>query len=130
MNVGLVNKRKDQYYMMYTINEDILESPLKNWLIGDDKEQEEENQRENIYRQKTIDNFFKFNKLVRIPVQQKKRIIALEKIAMAFELDKIYTEKEVNLIIADYHDDFATLRKWMISYSLMTRENGQYQLVK
>jgi hypothetical protein len=32
----------------------------------------------------------------------------------------------VNLIIADFHDDFCTLRRDMISEKLMARENGLY----
>ena len=45
-----------------------------------------------------------------------------------FEKGKIYPEKQVNLIIADYHDDFCTLRRDLISEGIMERENGQYWL--
>lgn len=48
----------------------------------------------------------------------------LEEIAKAFEEGKIYSEREVNIIIADFHDDFCTIRRDMISEGLMTRMTG------
>ena len=60
---------------------------------------------------------------------RKKRLIVLEHLANAFEFNKTYTEREVNIIIADYHDDFATLRRELINERLLTRENGIYQRV-
>ena len=38
-----------------------------------------------------------------------------------------YTEKEVNLIIADFHDDFCTIRRDLIGFDLMERNNGIYK---
>jgi hypothetical protein len=98
-------------------------------FIGDDvnSTQSLEDIREAEYRKKVIDTFFKFNKLKSIPVQRKKRLIILEKMVEAFDLNKSYSEKEVNLIIADFHDDFATLRREFINEKLMTRENGIYK---
>lgn len=62
-----------------------------------------------------------------IPAQRKKQRIILEEIVKAFEPDREYTEKEVNLIIADYFDDFCTIRRDCIAEKLMTRENGIYK---
>lgn len=124
--VGLVTKKKDQYYIMYTLNAEILEKPLSSWIGASAKATNEEDEREAAYRQKVIDSFFKFNQLKTIPVQRKKRLIVLEKMLLAFEPNKQYSEKEVNLIIADFHDDFATLRREFINEKLMARENGLY----
>ena len=49
-----------------------------------------------------------------------------EEIAKVFESGRRYTEREVNIIIADFHDDFCTIRRDMISEGLLDRENGQY----
>ncbi len=124
--VGLVTKQKDQYYIMYTLNAEILEKPLSSWIGASQSATNQEDEREVAYRQKILDSFFKFNKLKSIPVQRKKRLIVLEHMLLAFEMKKQYTEKEVNLIIADFHDDFATLRREFINEKLMARENGQY----
>ena len=44
----------------------------------------------------------------------------------AFEKNRVYTEREVNLIIADYFDDFCTIRRDMISEGLMERSSEGY----
>lgn len=62
-------------------------------------------------RQKVIDAFFEYGKLKAIPAQRKKERIVLEEIVKAFQPGKPYTEREVNIIIADYHDDFCTIRR-------------------
>lgn len=130
MDVGLVQKYKDQYYVIYSIKTDVLNRPLIDWIKLDHSQQEEENLREEAYRQKIIDSFFKFEKLTNIPVQRKKRIVVLLKILEAFHKEHTYTEKEVNLIIADFHDDFATIRKDLVAEKMMKRNNGKYQRIK
>ena len=64
------------------------------------------------------------------PAQRKKKRIILEEIAKVFSPDKIYSEREVNLLIADFHDDFCTLRRDLISEGLMERKDGTYWIKK
>lgn len=128
--VGLVTKHKDQYYIIYEICNETLNQTLESLLKSTHSQVAIEDARELEYRQKVINNFFKFDKLKTIPVQRKKRLIILEKIVESFNFNKSYTEKEVNLIIADIHDDFATLRRELINEKLMQRENGIYQRLK
>ena len=78
------------------------------------------------YRQKVIDTFFAYGKLKAIPAQRKKRRIVLEEILKDFEMGRTYDEKEVNLIIAAYHDDFCTIRREMILEGLMMRDHQSY----
>ena len=85
-------------------------------------------QREALYRQKVLDTFMEYGKLKSIPVQRKKKRIILEKIGESFEKGKIYPEREVNIIIADYHDDFCTLRRDLISEGIMERDGRGYWL--
>ena len=51
----------------------------------------------------------------------------LEEIAKAFEPGREYTEKEINLLIADFHDDFCTIRRDMISEGILTRDKMMYR---
>ena len=62
--------------------------------------------------------------------QRKKERIILEVIVQSFEFDKQYTEREVNIIIADFYDDFCTLRRDMISERLLDREGNLYWRIK
>ena len=43
-----------------------------------------------------------------------------------FEYDRIYSEREINIIIADFYDDFCTIRRDMIGEGLMDRDTRGY----
>jgi len=125
---GLVTSRKEQYYTMYSLNKDLLNQSIKE-LIGKNKTVSEEEERQQLYREKVIKNFMVYGKLKSIPVQRKKRRIILEEILKDFTVNRTYTEKEVNEIIKAYHDDFCTLRREFIMEKLLKRENGIYQRI-
>lgn len=91
-------------------------------MWGGKSEQKLQEEREEKYRKKVLDSFFEYGKWKAIPVQRKKEKIVLEEIAKAFELEKEYTEREVNIIIADFYDDFCTIRRDMISERILTRK--------
>ena len=126
---GLVSAEKQQYYMVYTLHKEVFDATIIDIINGASDEAAAQEEREAEYRKKVIDSFFEYGKLKSIPVQRKKERIILEEIAKSFEVGKVYTEREVNAIIADFHDDFCTIRRDMISEKIMARENGKYWLV-
>lgn len=126
MDAGMVRSQKEQYYMMYSINEDILKSRIIDIIKEESSEKDIQEQREEEYRKKVIDSFFEYGKLTSIPVQQKKEKIVLQEIAKSFEKGKEYTEREVNIMIADFNDDFCTIRKDMVSFELLQRDGMKY----
>lgn len=123
---GLVTAVKDQYYTMYSLSTDILDSTLRSLLATSNEAQSVEAQREAAYRQKVIDNFFVYGRLKTIPAQRKKKQIVLEELASRFTPGKQYPEREVNLVISEVHDDFCTLRRELIIEGLMQREKNIY----
>lgn len=123
-DAGAVTSYKSQYYMMYSLNKEIFETSILEIIREKSDEADLQAQRDAAYRQKVIDSFFEYGKLKAIPTQRKKERIVLEEIARAFEYDRVYTEREVNIIIADFHDDFCTLRRDMIAEGLLDREPG------
>ena len=127
---GAVTSYKSQYYTMYTLNRQVLNTGILSLILEKSDEADTQAQRDAAYRQKVIDSFFEYGKLKSIPVQRKKERVILEVIAEKFDFDRTYTEREVNLIIADFHDDFCTLRRDMISENLLQRESGTYWKVK
>jgi len=129
-DANIVKSTKEQYYMMYSISEDILKSRILDIVKEESSEQDIQNEREEQYRKKVIENFFEYGKLKSIPVQRKKRVIVLEEMLKAFEKDKEYTEREVNIIIADFNDDFCTLRREFVMEKMLTRQDGIYKIVK
>ena len=130
MDANLVSSKKEQYYTIYSLNEEILTMNLKELIKDNRNEEEILAQREEEYREKVIRSYFKYNKLKTLPVQKKKKQIVLEKIVECFERDRTYTEKrEVNLIIADFHEDFCTIRRELIGFNLMERKDGIYKRI-
>lgn len=129
-DAGAVRSYKTQYYTMYALCSEVFELRMIDVLREKSEEAELQQQRDEAYRQKVIDAFFEYGKLLSIPAQRKKKRIVLEEIAKVFQPGRTYTEKEVNLLIADFHDDFCTIRRDMISEGLMAREGQIYWLLE
>lgn len=127
---GAVTSYKSQYYTMYTLNREIFNTTILSILQEPTDETRALAQRDAAYRQKVIDSFFAYGKLKAIPTQRKKERIVLEVIAQAFEYDRVYSEREVNIIIADFHDDFCTIRRDMVGERLLDRDSKGYWRVK
>ncbi len=127
-DAGLVSMHKEQYYAVATLKTEVLKTDLLSLICPADETADIQAQREQLYREKVIEHLFEYGKLKTIPVQRKKRRIVLEKIAESFERGKVYPEKEVNLIIAEFHDDFCTLRRELICEGIMEREHNEYWL--
>ena len=123
---GAVSAYKSQYYMMYSLNRQVFETSMLEIIAEPSPESEAQERRDEEYRQKVLDNFFEYGRLKSIPAQRKKERIVLERIAEAFEFDELYTEREVNLKIAEFHDDFCTIRRDMVGEGLFARDKGLY----
>lgn len=124
--VGLVKSQKDQYYVVYSLNKDILELTLIKLLHDSTQHGDELKEKELEYKESVLKSFFEYGKLKSIPVQRKKRIIVLEELVKSFDLSKEYAEKEVNIAIAEFHDDFCTIRKELVSEGFLKRDHGIY----
>lgn len=129
-DAGAVTSYKSQYYMMYSLKKEIFETRILDILREKSDEDVVQAQRDADYRKRVIDTFFEYGKLKAIPAQRKKERIILDEIVKAFAFDRVYSEREVNIILADYFDDFCTLRRDMISEKLLDRDAGGYWRVK
>ena len=128
--IDAVTSYKTQYYTMYSLCQGTFAVRILDILKEQSDEADLQEKREQAYRKKVIDAFFEYGKLKSIPAQRKKERIVLEEIAKAFEPGRIYSEREVNILIADIHDDFCTIRRDMISERLMDRdERGYWRIV-
>lgn len=122
-SAGIVNCSRSQFYIIYSINRDIFDRPMYEFIKTESASDPEEK-----YRNTVISNFFKSGKLINLPKQQKKREIVLREIATAFEKGRNYTESEVNTLIHLYSYDHCTIRREMIGFGIMTRNDGIYRL--
>ena len=127
VDAGAVTSRKEQYYTIYAINGEVFNVSILDILREKSEEKSLQDERDEAYRRKVIDAFFEYGKLKSIPSQRKKELIVLQEIAKSFEPGRDYTEREINIIIADFHDDFCTIRRDMIAEHILVRENSIYR---
>ena len=65
-------------------------------------------------------------------IRKKKQLEAiLDYVSKTFKSGRIYTEKEVNQLLKVYHNDYVSLRRYLVDYHLLGRtQNGsKYWLV-
>ena len=127
---GIVVSRKEQYYTVYSLNRDVLGATLLDVAASGPEQVDEQQKREEEYRQKVIDTFFEYGKLKSIPVQRKKKLICYEVIAEKFVPGKVYNEKELNEIISSVHEDYCTIRRDMIGEGILQRSKGEYVRIR
>lgn len=125
---NLVEKIKEQYYIIYNINEELFNLSLKELISFENFEKIHQDERIKKYKQKVIDNFYENGKLKSIPVQHKKRWIILEKFIEKFQKDKIYQEQEINDLIIELFDDYVTIRRYLVDEKILARKNNEYKL--
>ena len=61
-----------------------------------------------------------------VPASRRKRRVLLSWLARQFDEERRYPEPEVNAIIQRHHWDSATLRREMVGYRMMARDNNVY----
>jgi DNA-binding transcriptional ArsR family regulator len=124
--IGLVTMRPEGTTHLYrlatealrTMSRDLL-TPERIGSLADDVEGE-------AWERKVLRDFFEGERLKEIPASRKKREVILRWLANRFEPGMRYPEREVNAIIKRHHPDSATLRRELIGYGWLQRENGVY----
>lgn len=125
---GLVNKSKQQYYIIYKINDELFNLSLKELTSFDNIEKYIQDERIDKYKGKVLKAFFKKGKLVKLPVQHKKKLIILDEFVKMFNQVEKYEEKQVDEIINRIYDDHCTIRRLLIEEGIMKRDKQFYWL--
>jgi DNA-binding transcriptional ArsR family regulator len=76
--------------------------------------------------QKILNTFIVNGRLTKIPQMEKKRVVILKWLADKLEMGRQYQEKEINVFLKLYHEDYATLRREMVNSRIVARDNGVY----
>lgn len=125
--VGLVHAKTESYYNVYQLDEKALETKSRSLFSQESLATSVSDVDVDAYDNKVIKDYVKKDgSLKTIPAQRKKLEAILRYIVKAFKVEKTYTEKQVNEILSEYHEDTASLRRELIGYKLMKRENGEY----
>jgi excisionase family DNA binding protein len=106
----------------------------KEWRVSEDQllqylEKHKNTPSKNDKAAKTMRAFFKNGKLTAIPMQRSKRRHVLKFLVEQLSETEVYTEKEINDFIKQYHSDVCTIRREFIMNKLMVRKDGKYKRV-
>jgi biotin operon repressor len=127
---GLVFKRKEQYYVVYALNEALFDKSLRELTTFRNAEHSIQEGRLQCYREKVLKAFMKDGRVNRIPAQHKKRLIVMGEILHRFDSESVYKESEVDIIIGELCDDYCTIRRAFIDEGMMVRDRDKYRVVK
>ena len=127
--VGLVSARAESYYNIYQMEPKALEQVAQRLLSQELLPSAIADVDLDAYDRKVVANYSKPDgRLKDLPAQRKKLDAVLRHIVRAFEPGLRYSEKEVNELLARFHDDTATLRRELIGARLLARSSsgGEY----
>lgn len=122
---GLVEARADGHYYLYSLKVDHLHAMAQRLLVVEDVSSLSQDVDLDAFERKVLKSFTdEEGRITAFPSQEKKLLVLLRYVLKAFEPNRRYSEKQVNEILARYHDDTAFLRRHLIIYKLMAREGG------
>lgn len=91
--------------------------------IPDDAEGDE-------WDRKVLADFIEQGRLKTMPATERKRLVILRWFARKFEPGRRYSELEVNAIIAEFFNDYASVRRYLVDHRLMERQASVYWRVE
>ena len=122
---GLVSAKAEGYYSVYQFETKALENMAQRLLERETLPAVTTDVDMDAYNRKVLNTFLTSEgRLKDFPSQQKKLQVILEYILQSFEPGQRYTEKQVNQILSQYSDDYASLRRDLVSFGYMDREGG------
>jgi biotin operon repressor len=125
VEAGLVKSHAESYYTVYQLDQSVLESKARTMFSQKELSSVAAEVDADAYDSKVIKDYSRRDgSLKTLPSQRKKLEAILRYVVKAFDIGKRYSEKQVNEILARYHDDTATLRRELVGYRLMQREGG------
>jgi len=125
VDVGLVKSHTESYYNVYQLDRSVLDEKARTMFTQVELSNVAAEVDADAYDKKVIKDYSRRDgSLKTLPSQRKKLEAILRYVVQAFEVGKRYREKQVNEILARYHDDTATLRRELVGFSLMQRDGG------
>jgi len=70
--------------------------------------------------------YLRAGRISTIPAKLSRRMLLLNEVAQAFEPGVRYPERELNRVLAGFHPDHASLRRYLVDAELMARAGGFY----
>ena len=78
-------------------------------------------------QERLVGRLFTDGRIERVPAKRKVRAAVLLEVLSRFEPGRVYSEREVNDVLLGVHEDFAYLRRELVNYRYLEREDGRYR---
>ncbi|WP_342561321.1 metalloregulator ArsR/SmtB family transcription factor [Paenibacillus sp. FSL R7-0345] len=129
---SMITERRDKNTVYFRINPEFIKAGSEaslSFIFSKGTQEMEQESPENSLKESVLRNFFaKDGRLRQIPAQYKKKLIALQFMVEKLTPGTVYSEKEMNEFIKQYHEDYATIRREFIMHQFMYREHDKYEL--
>ncbi|MFG1709005.1 DUF2087 domain-containing protein [Nonomuraea sp. M3C6] len=76
--------------------------------------------------ERVLRTFLVDGRLTTMGMKRDKRLVVLRYIALVFEPGVRYAEKDVNVALRAFHDDYAALRRYLVDEGLLSRKDNVY----
>ncbi|AQZ60770.1 Transcriptional regulator [[Actinomadura] parvosata subsp. kistnae] len=76
--------------------------------------------------ERVLRTFLVNGRLTTTAMRRDKRLVVLRYISRVFEPGVRYEEKDVNVALRAFHDDYAALRRYLVDEDLLSREGNVY----
>jgi predicted transcriptional regulator len=126
VKAGLVQAQADQHYHVYSLRLQTLRDMTQQVFSRDRLQETTETLDLDAYDRKVLRDYMEDGRLKSIPRQWKKREVILRYLLEQFEVERRYTEREVNEIIGRTHEDYATLRRELVDSRRLARDHEVY----
>jgi len=126
MQAGLVQARASQHYHVYSLRLQALRERSQQILSRDGLQEATQDLDLDAYDRKILRDYMENGRLKSIPSQLKKREVILRYLVGLFEPGRRYAEREVNEIIGQIHEDYATLRRELVDTRWLARDHEVY----
>ncbi len=123
--LGLVDVRAEGTMRIYRLNARALETMSKD-IFARPNLAALVKQSDLSPEERALRNWVKDDRIVHVPAQEKKMAILIRWLAGRIDPDRRWTEKEFSEWLAEFNEDYATLRRYLVEYGYMARENGIY----
>jgi len=121
----LVSSHSESYYSVYQLDKKVLEEKSRSMFSQSELSTVAAEVDASAYDNKVVKDYSRRDgSLKTLPSQRKKLEAILRHVIKAFDVGKRYSEKHVNEILSQYHEDTATLRRELVGFGLMKREGG------
>ncbi|MGI0494621.1 metalloregulator ArsR/SmtB family transcription factor [Alkalinema pantanalense CENA528] len=125
LNLVLLNPEGNTH--LYRLNAEQLQFLSRDLLSSEQLQTLAQSVQPEAWETTVLKAFVENDRIRTIPAARKKRFVVLKWLVEKIAPDRDYSEKEINTLLKQHHEDCATLRRELIGYQLMSRKDGNYR---